>query len=254
MTSFSVWGVVLFGLGLFGAGPVAATPQTFVCSEAADHVATQPDIQALAEKAYGPLQYRAWSQSAPCVVPTAILAYKTQTVLISTAEPPFQAHACPATLTAHVFRRAGADLKLARVVKDFAKTGDECVAGRFKPVTLAGRDGFSIEGAGGGQGVRAGWLEFYQFDGPGIRQIKLPGLSCIWIDYRQAGPAGADMQSIDATWRLGGANNSRLFLDFHISKASGKASTLKTQWDLGRNGFKMVRGSVPEAFAGGACL
>lgn len=232
----------------------AATPQTFVCAEAKADLAKKPQLRALAEKAYGPLQYRPWSATEPCAVPTAILNYKTQTVLISTAEPPFQAHACEATLTAHLFARQGRDLALKRTVKDFAKTGENCLAGRFKPVVVAGRDAFAVEGSGGGQGARAGWLEFYRLEDVGIRQFRLPNLSCVWVDYRNAGPASADLENIRSTWRIAGQKADQLLLTFKVAAPGRKTKTLKTEWSFGPNGLTLVRGKTPEAFADGACL
>jgi hypothetical protein len=248
--------LALFALGLlaFAVQPVRAS-QTYICSEVADHLTKTPDLTALAEKVYGaPLQYRSWTETSPCAVPTASLEYKTQTVLITAAEPPFQARPCRSTLSAHVFQRGGKDLKFTRTIKDFVKTGEYCIAGVMKPVTITGRDAFVIEGSGGGQGAKAGWLEFYQFQGAGIRQIKLPGLSCTWVDYRDGGPAVADLENIFSQWRIGGPNNSRLFLDFTVIKPKPKTEVLKTEWAFGRGGLKLVRGRTPEAFADGACL
>jgi hypothetical protein len=239
---------------LFALSAHAAAPQTYVCAEVKDDLAKKPELAELAAKAFGPLQYRAWSEKEPCTVPTAILKYRTQTVLISTAEPPYQGHACQATLSAHVFVPEGKSLKLSRTLKDFAKTGENCLAGTFKPVTIGGKDAFALEGSGGGHGARAGWLEFYRFDAGAIQQVKLPGMTCVSVDYRKAGPAAADMQNIDSSWRIGGPNNSKLFLDFHVAKANAKGSMLKTEWAFGRDGLRLVRGRTPETFADGACL
>lgn len=240
---------------VLGAGPAfAAGPKPYVCAEVKDELAKDPKLMALSTQAYGGLQYRAWSETQPCAVPTAILKYKTQTVLISTAEPPYQGHACQATLTAHIFVPDGKGQKLARTVKDFAKTGENCLAGLFKPVTIAGNDAFAVEGTGGGHGARAGWLEFYRIDASTIQPIKLPGMTCVSVDYRNAGPASADMQNVDSSWRIGGPNNTKLFLDFRIAKANAKGSTLKTEWAFGRDGLTLIRGRTPETFADGACL
>lgn len=231
-----------------------AAPSSFVCVDVKGAVSAKPALRALAEKAYGSLHYRPWSAKEPCVVPTAILKYKTQTVLISTAEPPYQAHACQATLTAHVFVPEGKGLVLARTVKDFAKTGENCLAGRFRPVRIAGQDGFAVEGSGGGQGARAGWLEFYRFDGDAIRRMTLPNLSCVWVDYRNAGPSGADLETIRSTWRIGGRKEDTLFLTFKVSRPGHKPKTLPTEWSFGSDELTLVRGETPEAFADGACL
>jgi hypothetical protein len=238
----------------FAAATSPAPAPAFVCAEVKADLAKNAELTRLATLAYGPLQYRAWSAKAHCAVPTAALTYKTRTVLISAAEPPFQGHACRATLTAHVFKPEGGGLKLDRSITAFAQTGENCLAGTFKPVAISGQDAFAVEGSGGGQGAKAGWLEFYRFDGAAIRQIKLPGLTCTSVDYTNAGPAAADMQTIAATWRIGGGNNSRLFLDFHVAKPGAKGSFLKTEWNFGRNGLARVRGRTPEAFADGACL
>lgn len=236
------------------ASALSVAPGTYICAEVQADLAKKPALRAMAEQAFGPLQFRPWSGTQPCAVPTAVLKFKSQTVLLSTAEPPYQAHACQATLTAHIFTPGGKGVKLSRVAKDFAKTGENCVAGTFKPLTIAGQDAFAVEGSGGGQGARAGWLEFYRFDGETIRQAKLGDLSCVWVDYRNAGALGADMENIRSSWRIGGRDRDRLFLDFKVAKPKSKAKTLKTEWSFGADGLKLVRGKTPEAFAEGACL
>lgn len=241
-------------LSMAGTSALAAEPQTFVCAEVKADLAKNRDLSAMAETAFGSLQYRAWSAEQPCAVPTAILKYKSQSVLISAAEPPYQGHACQATLTAHIFVQDGQGLKLARTVKDFVKTGENCLAGKFTPITIAGQDAFAVEGSGGGQGARAGWLEFYRFDGEAIRQQTLPNLSCVWVDYRNAGVAAAELENIRSTWRIAGRNNDRLKLDFKVSKPRAKAKSLKTEWSFGPDGLTLIRGKTPEAFADGACL
>lgn len=233
---------------------LAASTGPYVCAEAKANLVKKPALAAAAEAAYGPLQYRPWSEKEPCAVPTAVLKYKSQTVLISTAELPYQAHACQATLTAHVFTPEGNGLKLARTVKDFAKTGENCLAGSFKPLTIAGSDAFAVEGAGGGQGAKAGWLEFYRFDGETIRPYTLSNLSCVWVDFRNAGPASADLENISSTWRVGGPSMDRLFLNFKVAKPKSKTKTLKTEWTFGADGLSLVKGKTPEAFDDGACL
>jgi hypothetical protein len=238
----------------FASQPAPAAAPTYVCAEVQADLAKDLELTRLAALAYGPLQYRAWGAQAPCAVPTAALTYKAQTVLISAAEPPYQAHACQATLTAHVFARRGKDFKLVRTIPNFVQTGENCLPGKFTATSIAGKDGFVVEGAGGGQGAKAGWLEFYQVEAKSIRQIKLPGLTCTSVDYTNAGPAAADMQNIASSWRIGGGNNARLFLDFYVAKSGAKGSVLKTEWAFGRNGLTRVRGRTPEAFADGACL
>jgi hypothetical protein len=247
--------IVRIGLALYCLVSVSCSANAaFVCSEAKPALTKDPELRNIAEKAYGPLQYRDWSETKPCAVPTAVLKYKNQMVLISTAEPPYQGHACQATLTAHVFAPAGDGLKLSRTVRDFVQTGENCLAGAFKPISIAGQDAFAVEGSGGGQGAQAGWLEFYRFDGDTIRQAKLPNLSCVWVDYRNAGPASADLETIRSTWRIGGASNNTLYLDFKVSKPKARTKTLKTEWSFGPGGLTLVRGNTPEAFADGACL
>jgi hypothetical protein len=242
-------------IGILLASTIAAAPATHICAEVKADLAKKPEMRVLAEAAFGaPLLYRAWSAKDPCVVPTAVLKYKSQTVLISTAEPPYQAHACQATLSAHVFVREGKALTLARTVRDFAKTGENCLAGRFKPLTIAGENAFSVEGTGGGQGARAGWLEFYRFEGAEIRQHRLPNLTCVWVDYRNAGIAASDLENIQSSWRIGGRNHDMLSLDFSVAQHGAKAQKLRTKWSFGPQGFTLVGGKTPDAFADGACL
>lgn len=246
--------LMLLVFGLSAASVIAAPATAYICAEAKDELTQNPVLMEFAYQAFGGLEYRPWAADKPCSVPTAIISMKTRAVMISTAEPPYQGHACQATLTAHVFSTQGNKVAFQRTIKDFAKTGENCLAGAFKPVTIAGQDAFAVEGAGGGQGARAGWLEFYRFDGDTIRQLKLPGLSCVWVDYDNAGTASADMENIQSSWRIAGINNDRLHLTFKIRKPKAKAKVMTSQWAFGPNGLTLVWGRTPEAFADGACL